>query len=148
MASPDPVSTWELLVRFHRSATTLMDEHLRTRHGRTLDDYDVLHQIHQHDGPIKMGDLAERLLLAKSSCNRIVGRLVTDGHVERAAGEHDRREVVVSLTTQGKRLRRSMAATHTRDIIELVGARLSEREVAQLQRALQSLQPTPSLRSR
>ncbi len=117
-----------------------MDEHLRTGHGRTLDDYDVLHQIHEHSGPIKMGDLAARLLLAKSSCNRVVGRLVADGHVERAAGEHDRREVVVTLTTEGKRLRRAMAVTHTLDINELIGARLSEQQVTQLERALQSLQ--------
>ena len=125
---PDPtiVDTWERLVRFHRATITAMDSHFRAEFGRSLDDYDVLHQLHTYGDPIRMGDLAERLLVANSSCNRIVGRLVDAGLVDRHHGETDRREVLVELTRDGKRLRRRMAAVHTRDIERLLGKPLSD----------------------
>jgi DNA-binding MarR family transcriptional regulator len=116
-----------------------MDDSLRTLCGHSLDDYDVLHQIFVHGDPIRMGELAERLLVANSSCNRIVGRLVEAGFLTRKHGEHDRRNVLVGLTAEGRRLRRRMAAVHTRDIERLVGARLSTSELTHLDAALRDL---------
>jgi DNA-binding MarR family transcriptional regulator len=116
-----------------------MDRSLRTGFDRSLDDYDVLHQLSLHDRPIRMGELAERLLVANSSCNRIIGRLVDDGLVTRQHGEHDKREVLVGLTGEGKRLRRRMAAVHTRDIERLFGAPLSDYQRATLNEALEAL---------
>lgn len=141
MTEPTAVDTWERLVRFHRLATTAMDEHLRTRCGHPLDDYDVLHQISDHGAPIRMGDLAERLLVANSSCHRIVGRLVEAGFVHRIRGERDRREVLIDLTPDGRRLHRRMAAVHTRDIDRLFGSRLSASEGRQLDAAVRRLLP-------
>lgn len=135
----DVVESWSLLVRYHRMAVNEMDHGLRERCGYSLDHYDVLHQINEHDGPIRMGDLAARLLVANSSCNRIVGRLVDDGHVARVKGEHDRREVFVALTAAGKRLRRRMAVIHTRDIRRLFGERLSDDQHRSLLLTLQAL---------
>ena len=141
MAPPSTVATWERLVRFHRLATREMDENLRARFGHSLDDYDVLHQISDHGAPIRMGELADRLLVANSSCNRIVGRLVEGGLVHRTHGERDRREVLVDLTPEGQRLRRRMAAVHTRDIDRLFGSRLSSSERTRLDNAVRHLLP-------
>ncbi len=139
MTEPSIVDTWEHLVRFHRATIQDMDDHLRSKFGRSLDDYDVLHQIHLCGGPVKMGDLAERLLVANSSCNRIVGRLEAAGFVSRAPGAEDRRQVFVDLTGEGKRLRRRMAVAHTRDIERLVGAALSASEHRQLRAIMDRL---------
>jgi DNA-binding MarR family transcriptional regulator len=86
-----------------------------------------------------MGDLAERLLVAKSSCNRIVGRLVEAGLVSRRHGDSDRRAVLVDLTTEGRRTHRRMAAVHTRDIGRLVDSPLSTSECTQLDGTLRIL---------
>ena len=136
---PSIVDTWERLVRFHRLTTKAMDAHFREQFGRTLDDYDVLHQIATHNGSIQMGELAERLLVANSSCHRIVGRLVDAGLMERSAGTQDRREVFVELTPAGKRLWRRMAAVHTRDIQAHLGAPLSGSQHCELHEALAPL---------
>ncbi|MFN3216852.1 MAG: MarR family winged helix-turn-helix transcriptional regulator [Acidimicrobiales bacterium] len=133
------VDIWERLVRFHRVATTVMDANLRATFGHSLDDYDVLHQIHEHGAPIRMGDLAERLLVANSSCNRIVGRLVDVGLLTRTYGTDDRRVVQVQLTAAGKALHRRMAAVHTRDIRRLVGSVLHDSDRVHLDRALRRL---------
>ena len=100
----------------------------------------MLHQVGIHDGPIRMGDLAERLLVANSSCNRIVARLVEAGLLERHRVECDRRVVTVALTTDGHRLRRRMAAVHTRDIDALFGSRLGGSELRRLDDILASLE--------
>jgi len=116
-----------------------MDERLRAKFGHSLDDYDILHQIHFHGAPIRMGELADRLLVANSSCNRIVARLVEAGLISRHHGAADRREVLVDLTTEGKRLRRRMAAVHTRDIEALVGKPLSTNQHYHLNDSLSRL---------
>jgi DNA-binding MarR family transcriptional regulator len=136
MSEPSIVDTWELLVRYHRITTRAMDDRLRATCGHSLDDYDILHQIHEHGSAIRMGELADRLLVANSSCNRIVGRLAEAGSISRHHGESDRREVFVDLTAEGKRLRRRMAAVHTRDIEALVGTPLSASQHNQLNEAL------------
>lgn len=93
-----------------------MDDRLRAGFGHGLDEYDILHQLSLHRMPVRMGDLADRLLVANSSCNRIVGRLVDAELVIRTQSELDGRVVLVSLTSAGKRLRRRMATAHARDI--------------------------------
>jgi DNA-binding MarR family transcriptional regulator len=144
MPDPKVTATWERLVRYHRAATTAMDRHLRARFGHSLDDYDVLHQISVHDGPIRMGDLAGNLLVANSSCTRIVGRLVDRGLVERSQGDTDGRVVLVTLTRTGKALRRRMAAVHGRDIEALFGAPLDATRLADLDAVLRRLLSGPA----
>lgn len=145
VAMPSITDTWERLVRFHRTTTKAMDQHLRITFGHSLDDYDVLHQISVHDGPVRMGDLAEHLLVANSSCHRIVGRLVDQGLVERRRGAGDRRVIAVQLTARGQRLRRRMALAHARDIDALFGSRLGgedHRRLDDLLRLLADTEPT------
>ena len=134
------VDIWERLLRFQRHAVREMDEHLQARFGQPLDAYDVLHQVARHGAPLRMGDLAERLLVAHSSCNRIVGRLVDSGHLTRRPGEIDRREVLVDLTPAGRALHRRMAAVHTRDIRRLVDDPLTP----EARRALDAALPPPA----
>jgi DNA-binding MarR family transcriptional regulator len=114
-----------------------MNRNLLRQFGHSLDEYDVLHQVHEHDGPIRMGELAEQLLVANSSCTRLVGKLVRSGHLVRRPGDIDRREVFVAPTAAGRKLHRRMATRHTRDIERLVGATLT----AEAARALDTILP-------
>ncbi len=139
MSDPSTIETWERLVRYHRATTIAMDEQLRATCGHSLDEYDVLHQISVHRGPIRMGDLAENLLVANSSCTRIVGRLVDGGFIERSHGEADGRVVLVTLTQAGSALRRRMAAVHVRDIESRFGAALTATQAADLDTILRQL---------
>lgn len=136
------IQAWELLVRFHRRAVQSMDASLRQRFDLSLDDYDVLHQLRQAEGPLRMTELANRLLVANSSCNRIVGRLVDRGLVVRQPGPSDRRQVLVELTAEGRRVHRRMAAVHTRDIGRHLDG-LDADGLAELERLLARVQPEP-----
>jgi DNA-binding MarR family transcriptional regulator len=116
-----------------------MDRSLRAAFGRSLDEYDVLHQLASAGKPIRMGDLADRLLVANSSCHRLVGHLVEARLVERVRGEEDRREVLVGLSPGGRRLHRRMAAHHGRDIETMFSGRLEPAETAVIDTSLRRL---------
>ncbi len=137
------VDTWELLVRYHRTTVTAMDRRLRSAFGHSLDDYDVLHQISFNGSPIRMGALAENLLVANSSCNRIVARLVERGLVERSHADSDGRVVLVDLTRAGNTLRRRMAVQHSRDIEARFGALITPAELADIDAVLRRMLAEP-----
>ena len=137
--SPDLVTTWERLLRFQRATVEEMDRSLRDRFDHSLDEYDVLHQVAVHEAPIRMGDLAARLLVANSSCTRLVGRLVEAGLLRRRPGDDDGRAILVEITPRGRRLHRRMAAVHTRDIERLVTTTFSAEAARALDGALPPL---------
>ncbi len=139
MADRNVIDTWGHLLRYHRTTTAAMDQHLRATFGRSLDDYDVLHQLSIHNGPMCMGELAEHLLVANSSCNRIVGRLENDELIERSHSESDGRVVLAKLTPKGKKLRRRMAAVHARDIEARFASLLTPTQTSELDAILHRL---------
>jgi DNA-binding MarR family transcriptional regulator len=55
-------------------------------------------------GPGRLVELARRLDVQASTAQRSVDRLVASGLVDRRENEQDRREVVIDLTTAGRRL--------------------------------------------
>lgn len=55
-------------------------------------------------GPTTIGALADALCISAPSASTIVDRLVERGAVERIRSTEDRRQVVVSLSEQGRRL--------------------------------------------
>ena len=126
------VDTWEKLLTFQRRTLRAMDEHLRTASGHSLNDYDVLHQLSRSGGPSRMGDLADRLLVANSSCHRIVSRLVDLGYVGYTVGAEDARPRLVDLTTDGRRVHRRLAVIHGKDIVEMFVDKLDPDEQAVL----------------
>ena len=110
-----------------RAVTTALDSELRRERGMGLDDYDVLYQLSQ--GPregLRMSALATSLIVAPSSCTRLVGRLVELGWVERRPDPDDGRAVVVAATPVGRRQLARASLTHLRGIEEVFGSRLDE----------------------
>jgi len=55
-------------------------------------------------GPVRMGDLAERIGVHPSTLSRTVDRLVAGEWIERASAEESRREVHVTLSDRGRAL--------------------------------------------
>jgi MarR family 2-MHQ and catechol resistance regulon transcriptional repressor len=55
-------------------------------------------------GPLRLGDLAERLFLDKSTTSRVVRALVKKGYVEQQTDAADRRATALSATRAGRAL--------------------------------------------
>lgn len=139
----DPrLNAWSAFLRAHARVVRTLERELQVEHGMALTDYDVLVQLAEvKRRRLRMSELADRLLLSRSGVTRLVDRLVADGLVERMTCDDDRRGQWASLTDAGyERLRRA-SPTHLRGVAEHFLDRLSNEEIAGLERVLSRLEP-------
>ena len=94
----------------------------------TLPQLRVLVLLATH-GPSRTGLLAERLGVHQSTFTRNADRMVEAGLVRRAANPANRREILIELTPDGRRLARSVLQRREREIRRIV-ERLDDRERA------------------
>jgi DNA-binding MarR family transcriptional regulator len=131
-STPDAhaLAAWQDWLRAQRLLVTRLDGELRAATGMAVEDYDVLFQLAQApDGRRRMSQLADALLLARSSCTRIVGRLEERGWVDRSADPDDGRVVWASLTRSGRSAQRRAALVHLRGIQANFAGRLDRQQV-------------------
>jgi DNA-binding MarR family transcriptional regulator len=83
-------------------------------------------------GEINLNGLAEELGAIPSSASRLCDRLQAAGLLTRSAGRTDRREVVLSLTVDGRNLLRTMRTTRRADIARVLAAMPAEDQAALL----------------
>lgn len=69
----------------------------------TLTQFRTLVVLHAH-GPSRLNLLAERLQVNSSTALRTVDRMIAGGLVDRRENQEDRREVLIELTTRGRRV--------------------------------------------
>jgi DNA-binding MarR family transcriptional regulator len=104
---------WRRLLAVECRLRERLDQDLRTAHGLSLNDYEVLvHLSEEPDGSVRMSDLADRLLISRSGLTRRVDGLVRDGWVARRACPKDGRGSLAELTPAGLELLRESAPTH------------------------------------
>jgi len=127
---------WRSLLRAHASLIRRLDTDLERETGLALADFDVLAQLAEANGALRMTELADRALISRSGMSRRVARLVDEGLVRRERAGTDARGVVVALTEAGIARLRGSAPIHARGISELFVAQLDDRELALLERAL------------
>lgn len=72
-------------------------------HGVSVTECYALEIVERH-GPLRLGELARRLHLEKSTMSRTVDSLQRKGLVERRTHERDRRAVQIAVTVGGRRL--------------------------------------------
>jgi DNA-binding MarR family transcriptional regulator len=72
-----------------------------------------------------IGELAARLQLKHHSTVELVDRLEKAGYISRAAGDEDRRQVIVRLTASGARVLRKLSIEHHQEL-EVAGPRLAK----------------------
>jgi DNA-binding MarR family transcriptional regulator len=89
----------------------------------------ALHSLSDEIRPT-VGELAARLMIRHHSAVELVNRLAQRGAVERIHGEEDQREVLIRLTSKGRRLLRDLALVHRAEI---------ERAAPELVRALRKV---------
>jgi len=72
-------------------------------HGVSVTECYALEIVERH-GPLRLGELARRLHLEKSTMSRTVDALQRKGLVERRTHERDRRALQIAATVAGRRL--------------------------------------------
>jgi DNA-binding MarR family transcriptional regulator len=116
-----------------------LDTDLERETGLSLADFDILAQLAQARGELRITELADRALISRSGMTRRVARLVDQGLVRRDRASTDARGVVVRLTRPGIARLTETAPVHARGISDLFVARLDDHELACLERALKKV---------
>lgn len=134
----DPsLAPWRAFLVAHARVSRRMDEELRAEHDISFAEYEALLHIAQApDRRIRMGLLAEQVLLSKSGVTRLIDRLVGDGLVERSACASDARGAEAVLTRRGLDRLRAASSTHLRGIDEHFLAVMDASELDVLERAM------------
>ena len=113
------LAAWRGFLATHRQLITALDEELEREHGLALGSYEVL--LHLSEAPeqsLRMGELADRLLLSRSGLTRLVDRLAARGLVERHSCPSDRRGTYARLTEEGLARFEQARPTHLRGVRE------------------------------
>lgn len=91
------------MLETHSRLIGRLDAELEREHGLQLTAYEVL--MYLGDAPsqkLRMGELADRLLLSRSGITRLVDRLERDGLVARRRCDEDGRGFDAVLTSAGR----------------------------------------------
>lgn len=107
----DRQQAWYGFLRTHADVVRALDRELQAACGISFGDYDVL--VTLANGPaegLRMGQLAEAIVLSPSGVTRVVDRLERAGLVERRA--ENRRIVRAALTAQGRARLETAAPVH------------------------------------
>lgn len=133
------VDAWSALLRAHATLLRQLETDLEKETGLALADFDVLAQLAEAGGALRMTELADRALISRSGMTRRIARLVDWGLVRRASADGDARGVIVALTGAGLARLRETAPVHLRGVADLFVARLDDQELAVLQKALEKV---------
>lgn len=107
------LSAWRGMLEVHAQVTQQLDAQMRDEHGLSLSAYEVL--MFLADSPnhrMRMSDIAQRVLLSRSGCTRLVDRLVELGYVTRRADSADGRGLYAQLTDLGGEKTEAARVTH------------------------------------
>ena len=130
------LEVWHSMLRAHATLMRRLDTDLQQATGLALADFDVLAQLAEAHGELRMTELADRALISRSGMSRRVARLVDEGLIRRDRAGTDGRGVVVALTEAGITRLAETAPVHARGIATLFVAQLDDQELALLERAL------------
>ena len=119
-AAKDKLRLWIRLLRASRTIEREVRERLANRFDTTLPRFDVMAALCRTKEGMLMSDLSRFLLVSNGNVTGIVDRLVSDGLVQRAQRNGDRRTSIVRLTAKGHAQFRKMAAAHEGWVDELL----------------------------
>ena len=109
---------WTVFAKAHRALSAHVEDSV-ARHGLCLSDFMALEAL-LHKGPLTVGEIGTRVLLASGSMTAAVDRLEKMGLVNRVFTEKDRRARVIHLTPRGRRLVQTVFESHSQDLEALM----------------------------
>jgi DNA-binding MarR family transcriptional regulator len=137
MANPHG-EAWGTLTRTHAAIAERLQAALAQGDFPPLPWYEVLATLaDESDRRLKMGDLAERLVITRGGLTKLVDRLVTAGLLERAFCETDRRVSYATLTPAGSELLEEMRPVVIAELKVAFAAKLSVAEANELRETLE-----------
>lgn len=129
---------WGVLTRTHAAIVGRLQEALAQADFPPLPWYEVLAAVAEApEGRMKMGDLAEALVITRGGLTKLVDRLVKAGLLERTFCETDRRVSYATLLPAGRELLAEMRPVVIAELEVAFSANLSVRQAEGLRDTLE-----------
>jgi DNA-binding MarR family transcriptional regulator len=124
---------WGALTRTHAAVTARLQEALAQGGFPPLPWYEVLEAVAEApEQRMRMGDLAEALVITRGGLTKLVDRLIKAGLLERTFCETDRRVSYATLLPAGESLLAEMRPVVTEELQLAFSANISDRQAEQL----------------
>jgi MarR family transcriptional regulator, 2-MHQ and catechol-resistance regulon repressor len=133
---PNAGQLWVVLARCHRALSQLVERSVANA-GLGLSDFMILEAL-LHKGPLTIGEIQVKVLLASGSMTAAVDRLERKGCIVRKPDAQDRRAKVIELTREGRKLITRIFSGHMTELEQWVSV-LSEKEMEQTYGVLRKL---------
>lgn len=135
------LDAWRAFIRAHAGLIDLLGHELEAERGLPLTFYDVLVNLSEAGGRLRMSDLADAVVLSRSGVTRVVDRMERTGYVKRERCPSDRRGSFATLTAKGQRALREAWPVHARGVAEHFAGKLSDDEAALIADVFQRMTP-------
>jgi DNA-binding MarR family transcriptional regulator len=134
---------WAAISHTHSAITGRLQEALASSDLPPLPWYEVLATVaDSEDERLKMGELAEALVISRGGLTKLVDRLVKAGLMERTFCETDRRVSYATLLPAGTDLLEEMRPIVVAELDLAFAANISTRQAEELRRTLERVQVT------
>jgi DNA-binding MarR family transcriptional regulator len=140
----DRLAAWRAFLRAHAVLTEVLDRELQDEVGLPLAWYDVLLNLSEAGGQLRMRDVADRVMLSRSGLTRLVDRMANEGLVDRKPDPDDRRGTLACLTAAGSMALRRAAPVHLRGIQRHFGRHVSAQDATVLTNVMERLSGPPT----
>lgn len=128
---------WGALTRTHAAVTQRLQEALAQSDFPPLPWYEILATVSEApEQRMRMGDLAEALVITRGGLTKLVDRLVKAGLLERTFCETDRRVSYATLLPAGERMLAEMRPVIVGELEVAFSARISTGEADALRETL------------
>ena len=115
---PEALRLWLRLLTCTQLIETQVRTHLREQFDTTLPRFDLMAQLERAPEGLKMNELSRRMMVTGGNVTGITDQLVSEGLVERASVEGDRRAFHIKLTDKGRTQFADMAHQHEGWIVD------------------------------
>ena len=123
------LEAWRMFITLHARIIELIDADLQTARGLPLQHYDVLIELFEAEGKrLRMYELAQRVVLSRSSITRLVDQMAKQGMLERQTCSEDRRGAYAVLTEGGETGLRQSWPLYRQAILQHFGGVISQAE--------------------
>lgn len=141
LSSPTPqqLGNWRVFLETAYALIDILDAELQDGQGMSLRWYDALVQLEEAEHPVRMNELADRILFSKSGLTRVIDRMEEAGLVRRERDTADRRVVNVVITQRGLEELQAARTLHRRGIHEHFAQHLDPQELNKLAHSLASV---------
>lgn len=121
-------ATHTLSTALHLKA--IIEERLHDQTGLLLADNEALLNLAATDRPLRMSDIANRLILSPGGATKVVDRLEAKGYVKRLPDPVDRRATVLEITAAGEKIMADARAVIDEQLEATWAVHLTDEEAA------------------